>query len=74
MAEELTRQMSEDGRGPLVIYCIANGHAVSHQNKGRVIGFLGDSQSKAATGGAAIKVRGRIASPGMFPDAEHCPI
>jgi hypothetical protein len=33
----------------LVIYYIANGHAVSHQNKGRVVGFLGDAQRKAAT-------------------------
>ena len=32
-----------------MIYYIANGHAVSHQNKGRVVGFLGDSQRKAAT-------------------------
>jgi hypothetical protein len=49
VAKELARHMSEDGRRPLVIYYIANGHAVSHQNKGRVVGFLGDSQRKAAT-------------------------
>jgi probable F420-dependent oxidoreductase len=41
--------MSDDGRRPFVIYYIANGHAVSHQNKGRVVGFLGDQQRKAAT-------------------------
>ncbi|CAJ8146879.1 DEAD/DEAH box helicase [Burkholderia pseudomallei] len=49
VAKELARRMSDDGRRPLVIYYIANGHAVSHQNKGRVVGFLGDSQRKAAT-------------------------
>ncbi|CAA0103191.1 Uncharacterised protein [Starkeya nomas] len=49
VAKELARRMSGDGSRPLVIYYIANGHAVSHQNKGRVVGFLGDSQRKAAT-------------------------
>jgi hypothetical protein len=49
VAKELARRMSDDGRRPLVIYYIANGHAVSHQNKGRVVGFLGDAQRKAAT-------------------------
>jgi hypothetical protein len=49
VAKELARRMSDDGRRPLVIYYVANGHAVSHQNKGRVIGFLGDAQRKAAT-------------------------
>lgn len=48
VAKELARHMSEDGRRPLVIYYIANGHAVSHQNKGRVVGFLNDAQRKAA--------------------------
>jgi Helicase conserved C-terminal domain len=48
VAKELARRMSDDGRRPLVIYYIANGHAVSHQNKGRVVGFLGDAQRKAA--------------------------
>ena len=41
VAKELARRMSDDGRRSLVIYYIANGHAVSHQNKGRVVGFLG---------------------------------
>lgn len=49
VAKEVARRMSEDGRRPLVIYYIANGHSVSHQNKGRVVGFLGESQRKAAT-------------------------
>lgn len=49
VAKELARRMSEDGDEPLVIYYIANGHAVSHQNKGRVVGFLDASQRKAAT-------------------------
>jgi hypothetical protein len=49
VAQELVRRMSDDGRRPFVIYYIANGHAVSHQNKGRVVGFLGDQQRKAAT-------------------------
>ncbi len=49
VARELARRMSDDGRRPFVIYYIANGHAVSHQNKGRVVGFLGDQQRKAAT-------------------------
>jgi len=49
VAKELARRMSEDGHRPLVIYYIANGHSVSHQNKGRVVGFLSDSQRKAAT-------------------------
>jgi len=48
VAKEVARRMSQDGRRPLVIYYIANGHAVSHQNKGRVVGFLSDSQRKAA--------------------------
>jgi hypothetical protein len=49
VAKELARRMSDDGRNAFVIYYIANGHAVSHQNKGRVVGFLGDTQRKAAS-------------------------
>ena len=49
VAKELARRMSDDGRRPLVIYYIANGHAVSHQNKGRIVGFLDDGHRKAAT-------------------------
>ena len=49
VAKEVARRMSEDGRRPFVIYYIANGHAVSHQNKARVVGFLGDLQREAAT-------------------------
>ncbi len=48
VAKELARRMSEDGRQPFVIYYIANGHAVSHQNKGRIVDFLSDAQRKAA--------------------------
>jgi len=49
VAKELARRLSDDGRKPLVIYYIANGHAVSYQNKGRVVGFLDDQQRKDAT-------------------------
>src|SRR3546814_883496 len=42
--------MSEDGRRPLIVYYIANGHSVSNQNKDRVVGFLGDEDREAATG------------------------
>lgn len=49
VAKEVARCMSSDGRRPFVIYYIANGHAVSHQNKSRLLGFLDDSQRKAAT-------------------------
>lgn len=48
VAKELVRRMSDDGRRPFVIYYIANGHAVSLQNKGRVVDFLDDVQRKAA--------------------------
>jgi superfamily II DNA or RNA helicase len=50
VAKEVARRMSDDGRRPLVIYYIANGHSVSHQNKGRVVGFLDDEERKIATG------------------------
>lgn len=49
VAKEVARRMSDDGRRPLVIYYVANGHAVSHQNKGRVVGFLNELQRRAAT-------------------------
>lgn len=48
VAKEVARRMSEDGERPLVIYYIANGHAVSHQNKGRVVSFLDEPDRKAA--------------------------
>lgn len=48
VAKELARRMSDDGRRALVIYYIANGHSVANQNKGRVVGFLGEEQRKAA--------------------------
>lgn len=48
VAKELARRMSGNGHQPLVIYYIANGHAVSHQNKSRVVGFLEDAQLKMA--------------------------
>lgn len=47
VAKEVARRMSHDGQKPLIIYYIANGHAVSHQNKGRVVGFL-DKKSRLA--------------------------
>lgn len=49
VAKEVVRHMSEDGQRPLVIYYIANGHAVAHQNKGRIVGFLKGERRKAAT-------------------------
>lgn len=49
VAKELVRRLSNDGASPLVIYYIANGHAVSHQNKERIVGFLGDVERRAAT-------------------------
>lgn len=48
VAKEVARRMSEDGQRPLTIYYIANGHAVSHQNKSRVVDFLADDQLGAA--------------------------
>lgn len=48
VAREVARRMSNDGTSPFVIYYIANGHAVSHQNKERVVNFLGASERKAA--------------------------
>lgn len=48
VAKELARKMSDDGKKPLVIYYVANGHSVSNQNKARVVGFLDDSSRKAA--------------------------
>lgn len=48
VAKELACRMADDGRRPLTIYYIANGHAVSHQNKSRVVDFLGDSQLQDA--------------------------
>lgn len=40
VAREVARHLSGHGERPLVIYYIANGHAVSHQNKRRVVDFL----------------------------------
>jgi hypothetical protein len=48
VAKEVARRMSDDGQRPLVIYYVANGHAVSHQNKGRVVSFLDEPDRKAA--------------------------
>lgn len=49
VAKEVARRMADDGRRPLVIYYVANGHAVSHQNKGRIVSFLDDGQLEKAT-------------------------
>lgn len=49
VAKEVARRMADDGRLPLVIYYVANGHAVSHQNKGRIVSFLDDGQLEKAT-------------------------
>lgn len=48
VAKEVARRMSANGNRPLVIYYIANGHAVSQQNKERVAGFLSPVQRKVA--------------------------
>lgn len=48
VAKELARRMADGGCRPLTIYYIANGHAVSHQNKGRVVGFLDASKLQDA--------------------------
>ena len=48
VAKEVTRRMSEDGKRPLVVYYIANGRAVSQQNKGRLVSFLEEQARKAA--------------------------
>lgn len=48
VAREVARRLSNNGAKPLVIYYIANGHAVSHQNKGRVVGFLDKEARKRA--------------------------
>lgn len=48
VAKELASRMADNGRRPLTIYYIANGHAVSHQNKSRVVGFLGRSELQDA--------------------------
>jgi hypothetical protein len=67
VAKEVARRMSGNGERPLVIYYIANGHAVSHQNKGRIVGFLGKSQREAAIATpdrlSLISVAKRPASP-----------
>jgi hypothetical protein len=49
VAKEVARRMADDGRQPLVIYYVANGHSVSHQNKGRIVSFLDDRQLEKAT-------------------------
>lgn len=46
VAKEIARRMSNDGTRPLTIYYIANGHAVSFQNKARVVAFLDEAQRK----------------------------
>lgn len=48
VAKELARRMSQGGTRPLTIYYIANGHAVSFQNKSRVVAFLDEVQRKKA--------------------------
>jgi hypothetical protein len=67
VAKEVARRMSGDGARPFVIYYIANGHAVSHQNKSRVVGFLSKAQREAAATTpdrlSLIAVAKRLASP-----------
>lgn len=48
VAKELACRMADGGRRSLTIYYIANGHAVSLQNKSRVVGFLSDLERQAA--------------------------
>jgi len=49
VAKEIASRMSKCGSRPLSIYYIANGHAVSHQNKRRIVDFLDDDQLDLAT-------------------------
>jgi hypothetical protein len=48
VAKEVARKMSQGGLRPLTIYYIANGHAVSFQNKSRVVAFLDKAERKKA--------------------------
>ncbi|SPA36248.1 Helicase [Cupriavidus taiwanensis] len=48
VAREVARHLSGHGERPFVIYYIANGHAVSHQNKRRVVDFLETKRRKEA--------------------------
>ena len=48
VAKEVARRMSNDGTRPFTIYYVANGHAVSFQNKARVVAFLNEAQRKVA--------------------------
>ncbi|MFZ6813792.1 hypothetical protein ACO0K3_04945 [Undibacterium sp. Rencai35W] len=50
IAKEVARRMSQDGRRPLIVYYIANGHSVSNQNKERIVDFLHDDARTAAIG------------------------
>lgn len=49
VAREVTRRMLAESRKPFIVYYIANGHAVSYQNKGRIVDFLDEEKRKAAT-------------------------
>ncbi len=48
VAREIVEAMSRRASGTLVVYYIANGAAVAHQNKPRVVEFLPEAQRKAA--------------------------
>ncbi len=48
VAREIVEALSRRASGTLVVYYIANGAAVAHQNKPRVVEFLPEAQRKAA--------------------------
>lgn len=48
VAKELARRMTDNCDQPFTIYYIANGHAVSHQNKSRIVSFLEGVQLEKA--------------------------
>ncbi len=48
VAREIVEALSRKASGTLVVYYIANGAAVAHQNKPRVVEFLPEAQRKAA--------------------------
>lgn len=48
VAREIVKALSRKASGTLVVYYIANGAAVAHQNKPRVVEFLAEAERKAA--------------------------
>lgn len=48
VAREVARTMANHGKRPFIIYYIASGHSVSHQNKRRIVAFLDSKDREAA--------------------------